>query len=70
MQKAVDESEDLHADQFARESHEMEVQKAIIESKRESGKGFEMYWSQLSTVYQSLYGVDDLRFVYIGTLLG
>ena len=46
MQKAVNESKDLHADRVVRKSHEMEVHKAIIESKRESGKGFEMYYKQ------------------------
>jgi len=47
MQKAVNESEDLHVEKVAKESHEMEVHKAILESTRDSGsKGFDMYYEQ------------------------
>jgi len=58
MQKAVDESEDLHADRVARESHEMEVQKAIVESKRDSGKGFEMYYEQKAALMSDMEATD------------
>jgi len=61
MQKAVDESEDLHADRFAKESHEMEVQKAIVESKRDSGKGFEMYYKQKAALMVSDMEATDFE---------
>jgi len=61
MKKAVDESEDLHADKVARESHEMEVQKAIVESKRDSGKGFEMYYKQKAALMVSDMEATDFE---------
>jgi len=62
MKKAVDESEDLHADKVARESHEMEVQKAILESKRDSGsKGYEMYYKQKAALMVSDMEATDFE---------
>jgi len=62
MEKAVDESEGLHVDKVARESHEMEVQKAIVESKRDSGsKGFGMYYKQKAALMASDIEATDFE---------
>jgi len=62
MQKAVDESEDLHVEKVAKESHEMEVQKAIVESKRESNsKGFDMYYKQKAALMMSDLEATDFE---------
>jgi len=61
MQQAVDESEDLHVDKLARESHEMEIQKAIVESKRDSGKGFDMYYKQKAALMETDMEATDFE---------